>query len=432
MKALLNATTYDFNEYKENQYILFDEVIVKTGPMSEYVNNDYHETDVSYNLVMPGLVNGHSHIYSTFSRGLSLPYNPTNFQEILDQLWWKLDRNINNKATYASGIVSAIEYIKHGVTSIIDHHASGEINGSLFYLKKAVTDTVGLRGIYCFESSDRFDIPSCIKENNYSIKNFTSNKARGLFGMHAQFTLSDDSLSNISKLNNHPIHIHVAESKMDQDLCESLHKKHVVERLNDFNLITKNSILVHGLYLNQLELDIIKNREAVVAFNVTSNMNNGVGLPDYKQFKDNGIKVIVGNDGISNSMASEYRNVFFAMHHKGQTPTAFSYEDLKDIINNTYEYTSEILETKLGKIKENYQADLIVLPFNPISPCNKNNIFGYMLFGNFQDFTPKDVYIAGKRILYNYEVSKTLQNKYNSSQSIAKELWNTIEKEGML
>jgi cytosine/adenosine deaminase-related metal-dependent hydrolase len=432
MKALLNATTYDFNEFKENQYILFDGTIIETGSMTDYKNNNHQEIDALNHLVMPGLVNGHSHIYSTFSRGLSVPYNPKNFQEILDQLWWKLDRNLDNISTYYSGIVSGIEYLKHGVTTIIDHHASGEIMGSLTALKKAVSEDVGLRGIYCFESSDRFDVPSCTKENISFIELNKTNKSRGLFGMHAQFTLSDDSLRDISTHNNHPIHIHVAESEMDQNLCLEQHNKRVVERLNDFNLITKNSILVHGLYLNQSELDIIRRKEAVIALNVTSNMNNGVGLPHYNLYKDNDIKVIIGNDGISNSMASEYRNLFFAMHHKGETPTSFMFDDLIRIINNTYRYANDILETKLGKIKKNYQADLIVLPFNPIAKCTIETIFGYLLFGDFQDFVPKDVFVCGRQILSNYNVSNELQIKYNESKNIAKELWNKIEKEGML
>lgn len=432
MKALINAKTYDFIEYKTDQYILFDKEIIEIGFMKDYKNQKYEEIDASNMLVMPGLVNGHSHIYSTFSRGLNVEYNPQDFEEILKQLWWKIDRNITNKITYYSGIVSGVEYLKNGVTTIIDHHASGEILGSLEQLRKAVSDQVGLRGIYCFESSDRFNIDECIEENNAFINSNKSDRSRGLFGLHAQFTLSDDSLKKISSKLNTPIHIHVAESKLDQDRSMIDHNQRVVERLHSYNLIKKDSILTHCLYLDDHELKIIQDQKAVVAFNVTSNMNNGVGLPNYNQFKEWNIPVIIGNDGISNSMTTEYRNLFFTMHHKGNSPTAFSYNDLIEIISNTYEYVSRTLKTKLGRIKKGYQADILLLPFNPIAPINSENIFGYLLFGDFQHFHPMDVFIRGNRILKDYQVSKKLQKHYNKSSKYAKELWNSIEKEGTL
>lgn len=181
MYAIINATTYDFETYQTNQYILFDKTIIEVGNMCNYINNDYEEIDALSNLVMPGLINGHSHIYSTFAKGLNVPYNPKNFKEILEQLWWKLDRNIDNDITYYSGIVAGVEYLQHGVTSLIDHHASGEVLQSLASLKKAVTDMVGLRGIYCFETSDRFNIKHCIQENNHFIKKKPHIKKPGTF-----------------------------------------------------------------------------------------------------------------------------------------------------------------------------------------------------------------------------------------------------------
>ncbi len=432
MYAIINATTYDFETYQKNQYILFDKTILEVGNMSNYINNDYEEIDALSNLVMPGLVNGHSHIYSTFARGLNVPYNPKDFKEILEQLWWKLDRNIDNDITYYSGIVAGIEYLQHGVTSIIDHHASGEVLQSLASLKKAVTEMVGIRGIYCFETSDRFNIKHCVQENNQFIKKNHTSRSQGLFGLHAQFTLSDESLEYISNECHSPIHVHVAESKMDQDLCLSQHNKRVIERLHNYNLIRQDSILTHAIYVDEKELDIIKQQEAVVAFNVTSNMNNGVGLPNYSQFKEKNIPVIIGNDGISNSIASEYRNLFFAMHHNSQTPTTFSYRDLLDIINNTYQYASRRLGTKLGRIQQEYAADLVIVQHTPIAHLTTENVFGYLLFGLFQDFTPSDVFIKGKQVLDNYQVNTELNKQYHDAKKYSTILIRNIEKEGLL
>jgi putative selenium metabolism protein SsnA len=430
MKAIINARIYDFNTYQEDMYIVFDKEIIDVGKMKDYKNNDYEEIDAKNSLVLPGLVNAHSHIYSTFARGMSVPFNPKNFIEILEQLWWKLDSNLTNEMTYYSGIVSASEYIKNGVTTIIDHHASGEIIDSLCSLKKALNDTAHMRSSLCFETSDRFNIKDCIEENISFISKNNDDFSNGMFGLHAAFTLSEETLVKVSKvLNGKPIHIHVAESIMDQDFSIHKYNERVVSRLNRHNLINKNSIITHGLYLSDEELDIIKEKEAVIAVNVNSNMNNSVGLPPVTRFMDKGIKVVIGNDGISQSMTNEYQALYFTMHHVDKTPTKFGYDSLLKVINDTYEFAGELFGIKLGKIKEGYKADLVILPYNEPTPLNNDNIFGHFLFGLFNDFRPKDVYINGDNVLFNYQTNDKLQQEYNKSSQVAQKLWNKMKGE---
>ena len=135
-KAIINAKIYDFATFLDNGFVIFDHVINQVGAMENFVDEGYEIIDARGALLMPGLVCGHTHIYSKFARGLSLPFNPKNFQEILDQMWWKLDRHIDNETSYYSGIVAAADFLRDGVTTIIDHHASGkEIAGSLASLK---------------------------------------------------------------------------------------------------------------------------------------------------------------------------------------------------------------------------------------------------------------------------------------------------------
>lgn len=431
MKVFINADYYDFSEYKKNMFIEFKEKIITVGEMSSYIDKGYEEIDVKNRLIMPGLVNGHSHIYSMFARGMNVEFNPSNFKELLEQLWWKLDRNITNVITYYSGITAGINYVKNGVTTLIDHHASGEIKGSLEALKSSLRE-VGLRGIYCFETSDRFDVEQCIDENINFINDNHTNMERGLFGMHAAFTLSDESLEKIASANNNPIHIHIAESKLDQDLSVSNHNMRVIERLDKYNLIKKNSILTHCLYLEDSEMDIIKNREAVIALNISSNMNNGVGLPSYKEMKRKGIKVIIGNDGISQNMTSEYHSLYYSMHHKEESPLGFSLEDLKKIIDDTYDYAGNILDVKLGKIKAGYCADLVILDYNSPTSVSQNNILSHLFFGLFHDFKPSEVYIDGKHILKNKQVNKDVNKLYKKAPIYADILWSSIAKEGKL
>ena len=424
MKVIKNVRIYDFENYIENAYVIFDKEIIEVGYMKTYPKNNYEEIDGLNKLLLPNFVNGHSHIYSTFSRGMNVPYNPKSFKQILEQLWWKLDRNLDNEMTYYSGIVSAHNYLKHGVTTLIDHHASGEIIGSLDALDKALSK-YNLKKILCFETSDRFNIDECINENNSYIQ-----EKHGLFGLHAAFTLSDETLDKVSKnLNGNPIHIHVAESKYDQDYSLETYNKRVINRLNDFNLINKNSIITHGLYLSEDELQIIKQKEAVIALNVSSNMNNSVGLPNYKRMKEKGIKVIIGNDGINMQMAKEYTSLFFSQHHFDHTPTSFGFDDVVDIINNTYEYASDILKLKLGKIKKGYISDFQLIEYHEPTPLNKSNIMGHLMFGLFNDFVPNEVFIEGNQVIKNKEILIDM-TEYRNAKNIANKLWKKIEKEG--
>ena len=243
MNTIINAKIYDYEMYIENGYIVFSDLIHHVGEMKDYKKFNGKEIDAGGMLVLPGMINAHSHIYSTFSKGLNLDFNPNDFKELLEQLWWKVDRNLMIDHIYHSGIISGIQYLKNGVTTIIDHHASKSITGSLNALYQALNNVCKMRSSLCFETSDRFDIEKCIKENTQFISKHQDSNSKGVFGMHASFTLKDETLKKISnKLNNHPIHIHVAEGEYDQAHAQKNYQETVVQRLDRFGLITPGSI----------------------------------------------------------------------------------------------------------------------------------------------------------------------------------------------
>ena len=401
MKVIINARIYDYDKYIENGYVVFDKKIVKVGEMKSFKNDGYQLIDAKGQMLLPNFVCAHSHIYSIFARGLALPFNPKNFQDILDQMWWKLDSQIDNEITYYSGIAAGSEFLLNGVTTIIDHHASGtEIIGSLTSLKKALNNTLHMRSILCFESSDRYPIKDCVKENmSFANKNHTE-FVSGLFGMHASMSLSDSSLKLISKkLNNTPIHIHVAESDMDEKDCLDKYNTNIISRLDKYNLINKDSLIVHGVFMNDEELDIIKNRGAYVVVNTTSNLNNAVGIPDIKKYMEHNIPVMIGNDGLSSSMATEYLNAMYLAHLKNSNPTAMNIGHIFDIINNAYSYVGRRLGINIGKIRDGYVSDFMLIPYTPFTEMNSNNAFGHVFYGLFPNFRPNDVFVDGNRLV---------------------------------
>ena len=428
-KALINVRIYDYHQYIENGYILFNEKIIKVGSMDSFNACDCEIIDGKGDLILPNLVNGHTHIYSTFARGMSVKFNPKDFQGILDDLWWKLDRSLDLQMVYYSGIVNAVDSLKSGVTTLIDHHASGQdILGTLESLRSAVCDAVGLRGAFAFETSDRFDVEACIQENLNFIEKHHSSMTRGHFGLHASMSLSEETLKRVSKvIKNVPIHIHVAESELDQKDALEKYQERVIDRLKRHNLLNPNSILTHALYVNDDEIKTMKAHDCVVALNITSNMNNGVGLPDVIRFKDEKIPMIVGNDGISSTVATEYLYLFYSMHHKARSPIPFGLDDLKAIIINTYRYVSKLFEIKLGELKEDYQADFMRIPYTPPTPMNQDNAFGHLFFGIFHHLKPKDVYINGEKKLTDGMVEKQLLETYQQAVDYAQSLWQAIK-----
>ncbi|MBU1020760.1 MAG: amidohydrolase family protein, partial [Firmicutes bacterium] len=200
-------------------------------------------------------------------------------------------------------------------------------------------------------------------------------------------------------------------------------------RLDRHGLLQENSILSHCIYVSDHELDIIKERGCVIALNISSNLNNAVGLPNYHKMKAKGIPVIIGNDGISSSITTEYLSLYYAMHLQEKSPIGFSLVDLQNIINDTYQYVNKVMNIKIGKIQKGYQSDLLMLPYIAPTPLNEDNILGHLFFGCFNSFKPNHVFCNGKHVVNNYQVNKDLQNEYEKAQLIAKKCWENIQKE---
>ena len=210
----------------ENGAVAIDgTTICKVGSVQE-VRNAYPEAeyiDAKGGLIMPGFINVHEHIYSAFARGLSIKgYDPKGFLDILDGQWWTIDRNLTLHDTYLSAMATYIDCIRNGVTTIFDHHASfGSIRGSLFEIEKAAKET-GVRSCLCYEISDRDGMDKAresVMENAEFIRHALqddSGMIAGMMGMHAQFTISDETfaLAAANKPDEVGYHIHVAEGKI--------------------------------------------------------------------------------------------------------------------------------------------------------------------------------------------------------------------------
>lgn len=193
-------------------------------------------------LIMPAFINAHHHIYSALARGLALPnYNPTNFNEILEGMWFYLDNNLNRNSVWASAVATYMACIENGVTTIFDHHASyGETAGSLSVIGD-VAKEFGVRSCLCYEVSDRNGqeaMEAAVAENvrfGKTVKEADPEdiELAAMFGLHASFTLSPATLDYVRTQNTDGLgyHIHVAEGISDEEDSIVKYGKRVVNRL---------------------------------------------------------------------------------------------------------------------------------------------------------------------------------------------------------
>jgi len=360
-------------------------------------------------LLMPGLVNSHTHIYSAFARGMPIsPFSPHSFRQLLEQLWWRLDKALTLEDIYYSGLIAGMDMLRNGITTFIDHHASpNAVSGSLEQLVETCVSRVGLRGIFCYETSDRDGGETALLgiEENLAAQQFHleyPGRVASLFGLHASFTLSDQTLERCSEYAL-PIHIHVAEGEEDG----AVHKKEfgmsAISRLDRFNLLREDSLLAHCLLVEEEDLKIIHDRNCHVVFNPQSNMNNGAGLPDFSRFSEKNILIQLGNDGYGFDLTRDMRTLLLSQHLIHKNPVAFGMKDLFDVVfRNNPEYASTLLGTKLGKIASGYRADFTVYDYTPPTPLTADNFMGHYYFSIMENCKPSDVYIDGKPLLRNH------------------------------
>ena len=339
---------------------------------------------------MPALINAHTHIYSALARGLSINgHNPTNFFEVLDGMWWAMDRKLTLAGTKASADALYIDCIKQGVTTIFDHHASYcEIPGSLFEIAKSAKE-FGVRSCLCYEVSDRDGEEKClqgIRENADFITYCEKEQdpmLKAMFGGHALFTISDKTFERMVDANNGRTgyHIHVSEGM--NDVYDSLlnYGRRPVQRLQDHGILGHKTILGHCIHVNTAEIDIIKQTDTMVVNNPESNMGNAVGicpvLPLYKA----GILLGMGTDAYTNDMLESLKVALCSQRSNACMPNVAWCEVTDMLFKNNAKIGARYFEDELGVLKPGAAADIIVMDYKPFTPFSDANIDGHMIFG---------------------------------------------------
>jgi len=365
-------------------------VIVRVAPDHEVVGLTGRELDARGRVVMPGLINAHMHFYSSLVRGFGGAEPSRDFVEVLRHLWWRLDRALDLEDCRLSALVALLDAVRHGTTTLVDHHASpGAVAGSLEVLAAAVR-AVGVRACLCYEVSDRdgADVRDAgLAENERFLRRLrerTDPLLAGLVGLHASFTLSDETLeraAGIAAEHGVGVHVHVAESAADQAHCLAEHGCRVVERLHRHRLLGPSSVAAHGVHLDAGELERLADTATALVHNPQSNMNNAVGVADVPAMSAAGVLVGLGTDAMTVDMREELRAAIWSQRLARRDPGAGFSEAVAALTMGNPAIASRLWPDGPGVLGEGRAADLVVLDYDPPTPFDAATFAGHLVFG---------------------------------------------------
>ncbi len=365
-------------------------------------------------IVMPGGICAHTHFYGAFARGMAIPgLAPKDFPEILEKLWWPLDKSLLEEDVRYSALVCLADAIRHGTTTLIDHHASpNAIDGSLDIIAEAV-DKSGLRGVLCYEVTDR-DGPekaaAGIKENVRFMKRLATTphpRLAGTFGLHASLTLSGATLQacRAAVPEGGGFHIHVAEHEADE--YDSLNRSNMraIDRLQNHEILGPKTIAAHCIHVDAGEIELLKASGTWVTHQPRSNMNNAVGAAPVESMMRAGIKVCLGNDGFSNAMWDEWKAAYFLHKVASRDPRRMGGGDVAQmaIYNNAALANVFFPVAPLGQITAGAFADLIFVDYGSPTPLSPENLPWHIIFG-FQHSMVTTTIAAGKVLMKDREL----------------------------
>lgn len=417
-------------------------IIKKIAPQADLIRQYPNEErlDAEGQYVMPGNICAHTHFYGAFSRGMGIPGEPpANFTQILEKLWWHLDKALDADGVRYSALVCLVDAIKHGATTLIDHHASPHmIDGSLDRIADAVNQA-GLRASLCYEVTDR-DGPekaeAGLQENLRFIRRIQKQdpadaNLRAHFGLHASLTLSNETLERATSLCPAGVgfHIHAAEGVADQE--DSLKKSgvRVVHRLDQFGILRPESILAHGVHLDESEMERLAESQAWLTHQPRSNMNNAVGVAPVEKMLEKGIRMGLGNDGFSNTMWSEWKAAYLLhkiAHRDPQRMGGYTVTQLA-VANNAALVSELFGGLPVGEISEGAAADLIFVDYHPFTPLTPGNLPWHILFG-FQESMVTATIVAGKPLMLRREMLTLNEAKIAAKAlEVAKDTWKRYE-----
>jgi putative selenium metabolism protein SsnA len=389
--------------------------------------------DCSGKIVLPGFICAHHHFYSTMARGMSIPGEPaSNFVEILERLWWKVDMALDEEDITLSAQLPLIDCIHNGTTTVIDHHASPAMrDGSLDLIENAVRQA-GIRASLCYEVSDRNVAGGGIAENKRFIKKVGKGDGQiaAMMGLHASFTLSDATIEecvDIAREAGVGCHIHVAEDAADREDSLSKYKMPTVKRLEKLGVPGGKSIFIHCVHIDEAEMDILATTRTSVVHNPESNMNNAVGVTPLLKLLKKGVLVGLGTDGMGSDMLVQMRCAYLLHRLANHDPRVAFLEAPQLLLQNNAEIAKRQFGLRLGEIAPGRPADLAIIDYLPPTPLSEANFLGHLIFG-LVDATVDTTVCKGEILMKGKQILSMDEARIAArSREIAPKMWKRLQ-----
>jgi len=403
---LLRADTDGFHP-------LFSDVRVANGRIVEILPGGTatpranEEVRAEGRVVTAPLVNFHEHCYSRLAKGLPAMGPSGNFVEILENLWWRLDRVLDADMIRASAELTAMESLSHGVGYVFDHHSSPScITGSLQIIAEVFRE-FGLRGVLCYEISDRDGADktrAALSENVTFAERHTDDDLHAMLGLHAPFTVSDGTLTAVAgalRKTSLGMHTHLAEDAHENAFSEVRYGKPAAMRLSDAGVLNERGIVAHGVHLTTADQQIIAQSGCAIACCPDSNLNNRVGLADYRRIPWE-TPVLAGTDGMHANIARSLKQLFLLYRHQGGG-MAEAFRWLAKICTDQTAFVRRYFpDYPLLKVGD--RADFIVWDYVPPTPIEKENALGHFIYGILES-PVRTAVAAGKFLMRDFKLT---------------------------
>ena len=373
--VIKNACIVDLRgRVKGSCVVIKDGFIKKIETKPKSIPKNAKVIDAEGRVVMPGLINCHTHLYSSLSGFVNV--DASCFMDVLERLWWQWDLMLDEEDVYLSSMYGLLLSLKAGVTTVYDHHASYNfIRGSLNTISKAF-NKIGIRGCLCFEVSDRHGMgkrEEALKENfDFLSRCYGASDAsiKGMLGLHASFTLSDEAVAKASWISNEldvGVHVHLLEDECDRIESIKQFGMSPVDRFKRAGFINDKSIFAHGVHFENKEMNLFKKNNAMLVHNPYSNMNNNVGTMPYSKLSKMGIKVGVGTDGFGYDPGQDARFAATIDGKKSSKASDLIDRVFKSLMTENALKTSEMFGLNIGSIKVGAAADIVIRDVYPAS-----------------------------------------------------------------
>jgi putative selenium metabolism protein SsnA len=384
-------------------------------------------------IVLPGFICAHHHFYSTMARGMSIPGEPaSNFVEILERLWWKVDRALDEEDITLSAQIPLIECIRNGTTTIIDHHASpGMRDGSLDLIETAVRQA-GLRASLCYEVSDRNEMGGGVAENERFIKKIGKGDGQiaAMMGLHASFTISDETLEQcvgIAKDAGVGCHVHVAEDLSDREDSLKKYGMPTVHRLDKMGATGDKSLFIHCVHIDDSEMDLIASTNTAVVHNPESNMNNAVGVTRIFDILKRNILLGLGTDGMNSDMLAQMRCAYLLHRLANSDPRVAFMEAPKLLLENNARIVERQFGIRVGELAEGLPADMAIMDYQPPTVLSEANFLGHLIFG-LVDAVVDTTVCRGQILMQNKKVLALDEERIAArSRELAPHMWKRLQ-----